>query len=865
MSLIFNPESVGGGFTGTDNVQANFATLQTLLADALSRSGASPNTMSSNFDMNSNLILNLPQGTSVGHAVEFSQFAGSTLDNEFTGYTVQDITATAGQTAFTLITAYTPGISALRVYVNGVYQSPASYTETSATVVTFSEGLDVGDVASFVHSAFTAASSLASSAVTYAPGGTGAVASNVQAKLRESVSILDFGAVADGTTDNAAVFTLAIAKGGSIYVPAGNFAIDSTVTLVGNSVLILAADATITWGGAPGGTMFDTTSTTIVKQSGIISEIGGKIDMTDAGFFLDAHTIEDCEFGNLVISGTRITSTVFRISGDSTGGGNCNHNHIHDIKHNSAGGFGTLIHLRHNNSDASTGIFHTSLGNLHALNGNAASIRLTGTENTVFYGMVQLNVNIDGARGVLCEQDTVATKETLHTYFDNLVIRGGTPGTDQIGLKLEDATENFRINNFNPTAVSLTSVFDIASTVVSYFLGYNENQGSPLYHTQVATGSGELSRWERSGGEAQIALFDSEATPASGIGRIKFQGNDDAGNETNYAAIIASVDDDTNTSEDGSLTFNTIIAGTETGTMLLKAGSVVCGVAQLADAATDGFLYVPTTTAGAPTGTPTTNSGMAPVVIDDTNDKIYIYSSGAWVTPADAGVGETTVTFGSGDATPSVLSSGTFKTAGTTTITDFDDGVVGQTIYILATASITIAKTAAINLQKQGAGLLNFNMIAGDSIKFKMYNTGVWEEVSRSHINSAYGIDSVEISSGTRVITAAETGRTFFINNATGFSHTLPAADFGLRYKFIVRTAPTSGNHTVIIGGGDRIHGQIGTAEVSGSNVATVAIATSINFIANLAIIGDYCEVICDNTNWFVSGLCNVQDGMTTT
>ena len=112
------------------------------------------------------LLLNLPTATATGHAVEYSQWVGGAINtNEFTGYTVEEQTASAGQTAFTLATAYTVGVGALRIYIRGVYQAPSGYTETSTTVVTFSAGLDVGDKVAFVISSFDAASTINASAV----------------------------------------------------------------------------------------------------------------------------------------------------------------------------------------------------------------------------------------------------------------------------------------------------------------------------------------------------------------------------------------------------------------------------------------------------------------------------------------------------------------------------------------------------------------------------------------------------------------------------------------------------------------------------------------------------------------------------
>jgi hypothetical protein len=61
-----------------------------------------------------------------------------------------------------------------------------------------------------------------------------------------------------------------------------------------------------------------------------------------------------------------------------------------------------------------------------------------------------------------------------------------------------------------------------------------------------------------------------------------------------------------------------------------SSGNIIAGAsAALATNATNGFLYVPTC-AGTPTGTPTAVTGMAPIVVNTTNNKLYFYSGGAW-------------------------------------------------------------------------------------------------------------------------------------------------------------------------------------------------------------------------------------------
>ena len=67
-----------------------------------------------------------------------------------------------------------------------------------------------------------------SNLVGYLPDGTGAVGTTVQAKLRETVSVKDFGAVGDGVTDDTAAIQAAIdyvttLGGGDVYFPVGTY------------------------------------------------------------------------------------------------------------------------------------------------------------------------------------------------------------------------------------------------------------------------------------------------------------------------------------------------------------------------------------------------------------------------------------------------------------------------------------------------------------------------------------------------------------------------------------------------------------------------------------------------------------------
>lgn len=86
-----------------------------------------------------------------------------------------------------------------------------------------------------------------SSLVGYTASGTDAVARTVQAKLRESVSVLDFGATGDGTTDDSAAIQLAAtaAAGGRLVMPAGQYFINGSISLPSSITIEGDGDATV--------------------------------------------------------------------------------------------------------------------------------------------------------------------------------------------------------------------------------------------------------------------------------------------------------------------------------------------------------------------------------------------------------------------------------------------------------------------------------------------------------------------------------------------------------------------------------------------------------------------------------------------
>lgn len=135
-------------------------------------------------------------------------------------------------------------------------------------------------------------------------------------------------------------------------------------------------------------------------------------------------------------------------------------------------------------------------------------------------------------------------------------------------------------------------------------------------------------------------------------------------------------------------------------------------------------------------------------------------------------------------------------------------------------------------------------------------------------VNTPTGTVATEVVAATNAITAAESGKVFFLNAATEFASTLPAPAAGLKYTFIVTAAPSSASYTVVTEGGCQVlAGHVLTSGFadSGSDVETTATGTTITFVDGVSVVGDRAEVISDGTSWFASCICAVEAGITIT
>lgn len=143
---------------------------------------------------------------------------------------------------------------------------------------------------------------------------------------------------------------------------------------------------------------------------------------------------------------------------------------------------------------------------------------------------------------------------------------------------------------------------------------------------------------------------------------------------------------------------------------------------------------------------------------------------------------------------------------------------------------------------------------------------------SVSLINMATGAGVIseppEVVTATNVITADESGKTFFLSSATEFVSTLPAPKIGMRFTFVVTAAPSGANYTVVTSGSSNIiKGMVLSADLNAASDGDIETSggDTISFVSAKAVAGDRVDLLCDGTNWFAYGFCTVFDAITIT
>ena len=160
----------------------------------------------------------------------------------------------------------------------------------------------------------------------YNQGSAGAVTQTVTAKLQQSISVKDFGAVGDGahlaadTAGIQAAVTAAASLGKSVYVPAGNYLLNNSAAAV-----LSGAENVLIYGDGPSSSLtcqtigtndcIASTGATGFGLSNLAIGFGPTATARTSGYALDVQSCTNCSFDGVTLnngdlSGFRLASSV---------------------------------------------------------------------------------------------------------------------------------------------------------------------------------------------------------------------------------------------------------------------------------------------------------------------------------------------------------------------------------------------------------------------------------------------------------------------------------------------------------------------------------------------------------------------------
>ena len=125
-----------------------------------------------------------------------------------------------------------------------------------------------------------------------------------------------------------------------------------------------------------------------------------------------------------------------------------------------------------------------------------------------------------------------------------------------------------------------------------------------------------------------------------------------------------------------------------------------------------------------------------------------------------------------------------------------------------------------------------------------------------SYQTDSYIFNMNNASASSHTLDAGDSGKTYLLSNTVARTITLPAVKAGLKFKFIA-TDVTTASTIATSEGTALIKGGILLATAWETLAGTTITATTDN------VVGDWIELVCDGTYWYISGQSGHINGFT--
>jgi len=603
----------------------------------------------------------------------------------------------------------------------------------------------------------TLAASTGSSLIGYLPAGTGAVATTVQAKLRQYVSVKDFGAVGNGVADDTVAFQAALnyvaksAVRGNLYVPSGVYKLTDTLVVRNASPAVTYGNWSLTGDGR----------SSILYQTGAgknVLEIGSSVSglttpdimegvslhdlalvgTSGSNYGLYLNSVARCDFSNLYITADEADIYASGCLINSWSGIKCsyapfNENPTPGIVIPTTRKYG--LYVDNNNQAYTTNVFNELVLEGHSIYGMYCESGSTNTyNNLVCEGQIGAGVfsqsEWDVFNGIYVEAIT-GTALTLQNTQKVSIISLFTNIESVVLSNCIATVINSRANwTIGQSGGGIT--FINSDGTLTYLAGSNNGTDLRLINStlfdithkvQLGGGfgmaGGDTSSFSAVAPRALVDRVSYTQTPsvlASYGDKVWFSQGNINGNlgakPGGYAGLIVSNRVET--------TAASIVAAGATAVVVTSATGMRVGDVLAVNVTSNTYEFSPISSI---VGTTINLTGTIPTGA----------ASGAAVFAIRWDLFGETAGFdalNSVSATPTVGSGGRNFTLADTgfNITNFTDGLIGQEIRLFPNFSGTITNGASIQL----AGGANFVMAAGDSLTLIKKPDGVWYEVCRS-------------------------------------------------------------------------------------------------------------------------------------